>query len=93
MYVGLVVVAEDRALLRRERDDQAHALAVLGHVGEPEPPHGPRRGGAAASARSRPFQRICPDFAGADARERLEQLRLAVAGDAGDADDLARAAP
>src|SRR6266508_1921987 len=32
----LVVVPEDGALARRERHDEPHALAVLGHVGEPE---------------------------------------------------------
>ena len=37
----------------------------------------------------RPLQRIRPDFTGADAGEGLQQLRLAVAGDAGDAHDLA----
>src|SRR5207247_8999516 len=39
----LVVVAEDGALASRKGNHQAHAMAVLRHVGETQPPHRPRR--------------------------------------------------
>ena len=60
--------------------------AVLGHV---------RQRRSARPARppviGAPRSRISPPQRPADAGERVEQLRLAVAGDAGDADDLAGA--
>ncbi len=62
-------------------------MAILGDVGEPEPPQVPRR----ARRRVGEGGGLQPDLPGLhrpDARERLEQLRLAVAGDAGDADDF-----
>ena len=34
LQVGIVLVAEDRVLVGGEAADQAHALAVLGHVGD-----------------------------------------------------------
>ena len=85
----LVVVAEDGALAGAEGDDEAHPLAVLGHVGQSEPAHAPRRARSRWSVMSWPRHRIRPDFTGRDAGEGLEQLRLAVARDAGDAHDLA----
>ena len=85
----LVVVAEDRALPGREGDDEAHALAVLGDVGESEPPHGPRRGRRLRVDEVAALPSDPPRLRGSDAGQRLEQLRLAVAGDARHAHDLA----
>src|SRR5262249_40569583 len=82
------VVSEDRTLAAGERNDEPHAMAVLGHVREP----------ALAPASRRPCVavteglRLPEDLArrrGANARQRLEQLGLSVASDTGHADDLA----
>ena len=53
----------------------------------------PRGERARSPVMSRPRQRIRPDFTGRMPASASKQLRLAVAGDAGDPDDLARAAP
>ena len=63
-------------------------LAVLGHVSRRRA--GARRRGSAAS-RSCDFQRSPTGLHRSHAGQRLQQLRLAVAGDAGHADDLAAA--
>ena len=70
--------------------DEAHAQAVLRHVGRPSCAH-PARVGSGAGDDSRPPIEMRPTSAALMPGERLEQLALAVAGDAGDADDLARA--
>ena len=85
LYCGIEMVAEDRVLVGREVAHEAHAQPVLGHVAE-------ARGAAEAGVAERPA--LDPDRAAGrrpDAGQRLEQLRLAVAGDARDADDLAGA--
>ena len=77
------MVAEDGVLVGVEALDQAHAQPVFRHVG------------AALDAglgRVDDGQALDGDGAGgrvADAGHRLQQLRLAIAGDTGDADDLA----
>ena len=81
-----VVVGEDEVVGERERQDQPEAVAVGRHVADAQP----RAAGAGAAAghvlaveRHRPAGRLAqPD-------DRLDELVLAVAGDAGDAEDLA----
>src|ERR1700722_6257846 len=86
--VNLVILeAEHRALAGLERHDEAHAMAILGHVRNAERAHAFR----ALPIRRRQFA-IEEDFARrqhADAGKRFEQFRLAIAGDAGNTDDLA----
>ena len=65
------------AILRHMREA---AVAQLAGIGD-------RRSTSIGS----PSSMTAPDIGAADAGDRLEQLRLAVAGDAGDADDLAGA--
>src|SRR5499426_1415688 len=85
---GLAVVAEDRALLRNERNDQPHPMPILGHVGEPQPPQAPRRASGRVAER-RSLEANLSGLHRPDAGEGLEELGLAVAGHSGDADDLA----
>ena len=87
----IAVIAERGVLPFLEGRHEAHAVAVLGHVREAALAQhrriGPRRRPEIGS----PWRMTSPDGRVADAGEHLEQLRLAVAGDAGDADDLAGA--
>ena len=85
------LVAEEGVLPLREGHDEAAAVAVLGHVGDPTPRGGRRRWWCATRSSGAPLRRTVPAGRGADAGEHLEQLGLAVAGDAGDAEDLAGA--
>ena len=85
---GLVVIAEDGALARHERDDEAHAMAVLGHVGQAEAPQA-SRGARFRVDEAVGFQSDLPRFHRPDPRERFEQLRLPVAGDPRHSHDLA----
>src|SRR6185437_3763047 len=85
---GLILVAKEVVLPRLELSNEAHALAVLGNVGEPggPDPRGPviamKRDGIAANLHHPLLRR-------AHARDRLKELGLAVAGNTGDADDFA----
>ena len=79
--------AEHRAFARFERHDEPDAVAILGHMADPQEPLHVR---VALGRRHR--LAVDQDLARAqrpDAGERLEQLRLAVAGDAGHAKDFA----
>ena len=55
----------------------------------PTPSARTERGSHSAACSSRPWTRISPPGDRPDSRQRLEQLRLAIAGDAGDAENLA----
>ncbi len=83
----LVVVVQRDVLGERELEDEAAALAVLGNVAQPRVEH---------LARRRVVELAAADAHDAARRagqagERFDQLGLAVAVDAGDADDLAGA--
>ena len=83
----LLMEAEHRAFARLERHDEADAMAVLRHVADADEALGAR-----IALHMRQRLAVDEDFAGAwraHAGERLEELRLAVAGDAGDAEDFA----
>ena len=85
----LVVEAEHRAFAGLERHDEADAVAIFRHMADPDQALQPRR-----ALDWRQDLAVEEDFAGAErahAGERLEKLRLAVAGHARDAEDLARA--
>ena len=81
-----VVGVEDEVLGDRERADEPVLPAVLGDVGDARAQPRPRRraGEVAAVQRDRAGRR------GPQAHQRLAQLGLPVALDAGDAEDLAR---
>src|ERR1700677_1768837 len=86
---GFVLEAEHRALASLERHHEAYAVAILGHVTDAECAHalGIRfRGG-----RELAIHEVSARRGQANARKRLQQLGLTVAGNAGDADDLALA--
>ena len=85
----LVVVPEDRALPRR-RSAMTSPMRwrSSGHVGDAHPPHVPRR----SFPRAAQLAALPLDPAGLDGSnpgERVEQLGLAIPGDACDAHDLA----
>src|SRR5690606_10279657 len=91
LAVGVLgLVAEDGILPGLEGGDQAHALAVLRYVADIGLA-GALGTGVAAKGNRRALDPDLPEQRGAHAADRLQQLRLAVAGDAGDADDLAGA--
>ncbi len=86
----MVVIAEDRVLVLLEGQHEADMVAVLRHMrqaavaqlaGIGDADHVDRAAVELDAAGNRP----------ANAGDRLDQLRLAVAGDTGDADDLAGA--
>ena len=84
---GVVLEAKHRAFASLERHHQTDALTVLRDMADAERAHALR----VAPARRR-RRAIDQDFARgerANAGERLQQLRLPISGDAGDADDLA----
>ena len=82
--VGLGLVAQDRVLVGGEALDQAHPQPVLGHVRAAQQPRLRAAGDRRAAQQDLAAQRL------ADAGQRVQQLGLAVAGDPGDAQDLAR---
>src|SRR5581483_10563268 len=88
LRIGLLRVVVERDVLRdRELEHEAAALPVLGDVADAEVEHpagGDMMRDVAAGDRDRAGGRA------QEARERVDQLRLAVAVDSGDADDLAR---
>ena len=85
------VVAEDAALGGFEGGDEAHALAVFRDVAQAHPPHRLHRPGMAAGRRGLPPDPDRAPLVREDAGERLQELGLAVAGDARDTQDLAGA--
>ena len=87
----VVVIAEDRVLVLLEGQHQPDMVAVLRHMGEAAVAQLAGIGDADHVDRLAVEHRRVPDTRAADAGDRLDQFRLAVAGDAGNADDLAGA--
>src|SRR6185503_4301640 len=85
-HEALCARREQRVVGQRELGDGTAALALFGHVGEAMA--APR--GDAEMADANAIDRDGVGARRALARERCEELALAVAGNAGDADDLAR---
>ncbi len=86
----LAVKSEHRAFAGLERHDEPNAMAIFRHVPDADQRVRPA-GCARAAGVGSPSMRISPPLKRPDAGERLEKLRLAVAGDAGDAQNLALA--
>ena len=84
---GIVVVTQDRRFLGRKGPHQAAAQTVLGHVGDLEVAHGGGVEGAGGGERL-PHHGEASRAHRADAGEQVQKLALAVAGNAGNADDL-----
>ena len=85
--LGRVVLAQGEVLRQREVEDEAAALAVLGDVRDAVADHAARAGVGHVVAADDDRARIDRPQAG----DRLDELALAVAVDAGQGDDLARA--
>ena len=88
---AVVVVAQDRGLVGREGRDQTHALPVLRHVAQAGVAHAARVGRVTGVAHHAAADRHRAGVRPLDPGQQRHQLRLAVAGHAGDADDLAPA--
>src|SRR5512145_2593751 len=87
---GVVMISEDGAFVGGERRDQPHSLSILGYVAYAELAH---PSGGAPSERLGDIAPFPDDPSAGDranSGERLEQLRLSVSRDTGDADDFAR---
>ena len=85
LIASIVVIAEDGGFAGLEGQDEAHAPAILGHVGKPMEAPDKAAGTYRLAREANP-----PSGHRPESGQCLQQLALSVAGHPGDADDLAR---
>ena len=91
VVAALAVAPEDGVLAGVELAHQAGALAVFRHMRQAHAARGGRAGGAAFARRGLAVDAHRARGDGKRPRHRFQEFGLAVPGDPGDADDLARA--